>query len=344
MKFVHTTAADGHDPQFFLVRGRIVGSAEAPRRAAILLAAALEQGLTGLEADPATATPARLATVHTPDYLRFLEDAGTQWRLLPDAGPEVVANVHPQRYPGSYPTALVGRAGWHMADAACPIGPATFAAAKASAAVALTAADLVLAGERPAVYALCRPPGHHAYPDMAGGFCFLNNSALAAEALLTGFRRVAVLDLDVHHGNGTQAVFYARPDVLTVSVHADPAHYYPFFWGYAHERGEAAGIGANCNLPLPVGGGDGPWLAAIAEGQAVIRAFAAEALVLALGLDAHQADPLQGLQVSFEAYRQAGRHARDLDLPTVIVQEGGYLSPALGAILRIFLDGFAGSG
>jgi acetoin utilization deacetylase AcuC-like enzyme len=185
-----------------------------------------------------------------------------------------VPNVHPARYPATYLTALAGRAGWHQADlAACPIGPGTWDAALASSEVAATAADMVLAGERYA-YALCRPPGHHAYADMAGGFCFLNNTAIAAQRLRAAHQRVAVLDVDVHHGNGTQGIFYKRADVLTISIHADPADYYPYFWGHAHNTGEGAGKGSNLNLPQPLGSPDVPWLAAGDQALARIAEFA----------------------------------------------------------------------
>jgi acetoin utilization deacetylase AcuC-like enzyme len=337
MKVAHSPAHAAHDPRFFLLRGKVVASEERPERARVLLAAAARAGLEAVEAAPAT--PADALAIHGLDYLRFLDDAATGWAALDGAGPEVVANVHPQRWGGTYPASLVGRAGWHMADAACPIGPGTVAAAYAAVGVALAAADLVVAGA-PAAYALCRPPGHHAYPDMAGGFCFLNNAALAALRLRRAHPRVAVLDLDVHHGNGTQACFWRRGDVLTVSVHADPAHYYPFFWGHAHERGEGDGRGCNLNLPLPLGCDDATWLAATGAGLAAVRAFAPGALVIALGLDAHAGDPLRGLRVTTEAFHEAGRRVAAAGLPTVLVQEGGYLHPALGAGLEAFLAGF----
>eukprot|EP01035_Chromulina_nebulosa_P042619 gene42619-57701_t len=181
------------------------------------------------------------ARVHSPEYLRFLESAWEEWIKLPDYGDEMIANFHPNRVAGSYPTSIIGKLGWHTADTACPIGPGTWAGACASTDVAVTAAQMVMDGED-AVYALCRPPGHHAYRDMAGGFCFMNNSAIAAEHLRTKHERVAILDVDVHHGNGTQGIFYGRDDVLTVSLHADPIRFYPFFWGHADERGEGLGL------------------------------------------------------------------------------------------------------
>jgi acetoin utilization deacetylase AcuC-like enzyme len=251
----------------------------------------------------------------------------------------VVPNVHPARAHASYPKALAGRAGWHQVDTGCPIGPHTWDAALAATEVAATVADMVLSGEHHA-YALCRPPGHHAYADMAGGFCFLNNTAVAAQRLRAAHQRVAILDVDVHHGNGTQGIFYERDDVLTVSIHADPDHYYPFFWGHAHEHGTGKGQGFNLNLPLPLGSPDAPWLEAGDKALVRIRDFQPTALVVALGLDASESDPLQGLKVTGTGFHAMAEKIARLGLPTVLVQEGGYLGDDLGRNLVQFLAGF----
>ena len=191
-----------------------------------------------------------------------------------------------------------------------------------------------------AAYALCRPPGHHAFAERAGGFCFLNNSGLAAQALRSVHERVAILDVDVHHGNGTQGIFYERSDVLTVSIHGDPMDYYPFFYGHADQRGEGAGEGFNLNLPVPVKSGDAVWQAALARALQRISDFSPGALVLALGLDAHEADPLAGGAVTTEGFAVMAGMIAALKLPTVIVQEGGYLTDVLGDNLTSFLTGF----
>jgi acetoin utilization deacetylase AcuC-like enzyme len=198
---------------------------------------------------------------------------------------------------------------------------------------------MVMDGED-AAYALCRPPGHHAYRDMAGGFCFLNNSAIAAAHLRLRHERVAILDVDVHHGNGTQGIFYARPDVYTVSIHADPVAYYPYVWGYTHERGEGPGLGANLNIPLPIGTGDDGYMQALDLACKAIESFAPGALVVALGLDASEHDPLRGLAVTTPGFRRIGQAIARMGLPTVLVQEGGYLSDILGANLTSVLAGF----
>lgn len=337
MKTVYSEKHAVHDPQTFFVRGVKQRSAEQPERAVCLLAAAKGAGHEIVAPKAYGIGPA--ASVHTPDYLDFLRIAARDWAKLADASAEVVPNVHPARYPATYPKALAGRAGWHQVDLACPVGRGTWGAALAASEVATTAADLVLGDAREA-YALCRPPGHHAYADMAGGFCFLNNTAIAAQRLRSMHRRVAILDVDVHHGNGTQGIFYERADVLTVSIHADPANYYPYFWGHAHETGAGAGKGFNLNLPQPVGSGDGPWLAAGDAALARIRQFTPDALVIALGLDASESDPLQGLKVTGAGFHSMARKIAILGLPTVLVQEGGYLSDDLGRNLVQFLSGF----
>lgn len=323
-----------HDPQTFLAAGRLRPSPEQPERVARLRAGALAAGCAIAAPDDHGMAP--LAAVHSAEYLDFLRSIHARWSALEGAGPEVVPNIHPDRRGASYPTSPVGLAGYHQADTACPIGPRTWEAAYWSAQSALSAAAAVAGGAR-AAYALCRPPGHHAFADLAGGFCFLNNSAIAAEALRAAGLRPAILDVDVHHGNGTQGVFYHRGDVLTVSIHADPAGFYPFFWGHAHERGAGAGLGANLNLPLPRGAGDAAFLDALDVAMARIDAFGADAVVVALGLDAHEGDPFRGLAVTTPGFaRIAGRIAA-CGLPLLLVQEGGYLSDALGQNLASFL-------
>lgn len=330
-----------HFPRRFMVAGVFRDSTEQPERADRLLAGARAAGLQFER--PADHGLSPIAAIHPPAYLTFLETIHARWcSEVEGAGDEVLPNVHLDRTLGGYPATPVGLAAYHQADTACPIGPHTWHAACWSAWTAVSAAEAVLAGE-PAAYALSRPPGHHAYADLAGGFCFLNNSAIAAQVLRRAHDRVAVLDVDVHHGNGTQGIFYARDDVLTVSLHADPAVYYPFLHGYAHERGEGRGLGYNRNLPLPRTTEDEDYLAALEAALAHLRAFAPGALVLALGLDAHRDDPLKGMRLSTHAFERIGAAVARIDLPTVLVQEGGYLCDALGRNLAAFLTGFQGA-
>jgi acetoin utilization deacetylase AcuC-like enzyme len=237
------------------------------------------------------------------------------------------------------PAGLVGLVGWHTADTACPIVAGTWEAACAAANSAAHAASLVLDGA-PAAYALCRPPGHHAYADMAGGFCYLNNTAIAAEALCARMGRVAIVDVDVHHGNGTQGIFWERADVLTVSIHADPAGFYPWYAGYADERGAGAGAGYNRNLPLPPGSGDEAILGALERALAAVRGFAPDGLVVALGFDTHENDPLGLFKATTGGYAEMARRLAGLALPTVLVQEGGYGTADLPRNALSFLGGF----
>lgn len=337
MKAIFHEGQRRHDPKQFLVRGSPQPSPEQPARIDALLEGVAQLGLE-VEA-PTDQGIGPIASVHSRDYLAFLQTIHAEWQALPGASAEVIPNVHPDRRTATYPDHLVGRAGFHQADTACPIGAETWQSAYWSAQTAIAAAELVLAGA-PAAYALCRPPGHHAYADMAGGFCFLNNSATAAARCLAAGRRPAVLDIDLHHGNGTQGIFYARSDVLTVSVHVDPHGFYPFFWGHAHERGEAAGLGYNLNVPLPLGTGDDGFLAGLARGIEQIRSFGADVLVLAAGLYAFAGDPFGGLKVTTEGFGRIGRACAAIGLPTVIVQDGGYLSPELTTNLAALLGGF----
>lgn len=337
MKAVYSDKHSSHDPQFYLVRGVIKRTTEQPERAVRLLKG-LHDGKHTIVA-PTEFGQGPRARVHSPEYLRFLESAWEEWQRLPDAGAEMIPNMHPVRVPGSYPSHIVGKLGWHTVDTSAPMGPGTWAGACAATDMATTAAQMVLDGED-AVYALCRPPGHHAYRDLAGGFCFMNNSAIAAEHLRQKHERVAILDVDVHHGNGTQGIFYSRPDVLTVSIHADPTSYYPFVWGYAHERGEGNGLGTNLNIPLPIGTGDDGYIEAMKIAAKTIQAFAPTALVVALGLDASEQDPLAALKITTPGFARIGAELARLGLPTVLVQEGGYLSDILGANLTSTLKGF----
>ena len=241
------------------------------------------------------------------------------------------------------PTALHGRVGRFCYDTMTLIGPGTWPAVRAAADAALTAADLVAAGA-PAAYALCRPPGHHAGPSAHGGSCYLNNAAIAAQALRrSGAARVAVIDIDAHHGNGTQAIFYGRGDVYVGSVHVDPgAGWFPHYVGYADERGAGDGLDANRNLPLAPGTADSGWLDAVDVICAEVRAHGTEAVVLSLGVDAAASDPESPLQVSADGYRQAAERIGELG-PTVVVQEGGYDLAAVGQFLVAALAGLTGS-
>jgi acetoin utilization deacetylase AcuC-like enzyme len=232
---------------------------------------------------------------------------------------------------------MIAQTGWYLGDLSVSMGPRTWESIRASANTAVAAADAV-AADRGTAYALCRPSGHHARADRASGFCFLNNAAIAAQQLRSTFERVAILDVDAHHGDGTQQIFYSRPDVLTISIHADPTNYYPFFTGYAGERGAGTGEGFNLNLPLAHGSNGDAMFAAVDRGIQAIGAFQADAMVIALGFDAHIDDPIGVLKLQSDDFAGIGARVRELNLPTLVVQEGGYSIDVIGDCLTAFLS------
>ena len=330
-----------HAPTSFISRGEVVQCPETPKRADILLAAVTEAGHDVVAPKPFGLQP--IGRVHDSEYLDFLDQAWTHWSQLPTHGGEMIPNVHPNRHMQRRPQATVGLAGYYQADTACPISAGTWEAARTSTDCALSAADQVLGGQAENfAYALCRPPGHHAFSDMAGGFCFLNNTAITAQYCRDhGAHRVAIVDVDVHHGNGTQQIFYSRDDVMTVSLHGDPNAYYPFFLGYSDEKGAGAGDGHNVNFPLPEGMGDADYLENLATALRRVQAFRPDVLVVALGLDASIDDGHHPfLRITTPGFAAIGRALGGLQLPTILVQEGGYVSDSLGNNLHAALDGF----
>jgi len=328
-----------HYPAYFLVNGVFTENPEQPARIDKLIAGARAAGCDIIR--PKDAGIAPVLAVHEERYVSFLENAHHRWMRIEGASADVVPNIHPVSRDNNYPDSVVAQAGWHLMDASAPISAHTFESARWSANCAIAAATAVLAGDS-AAYALSRPPGHHARQDAAAGFCYFNNSAIAAQMLRGAHDRVAILDVDLHHGNGTQDIFYERNDVLTVSIHADPDRFYPFFWGAERERGRGRGEGFNLNLPLARGSKDDVFLAALDKALAHIDAFSPGALVIALGLDTSEHDPFGGLCVSTKGFEKIGAAiARAGRRPTVIVQEGGYLCNQLGDNLAAFLSGFS---
>lgn len=339
MKVFYAEEQKRHDPKFFLSSGGRQPNPEQPERIERLLEGSRAAGLSVER--PADHGLGPISAIHTPEYLDFLKRIYQRWQHIEGASEEVIPNIHPIARGGTYPASAVGQAGYHMADTSCPISAETWESACWSAWSATSAADAVQAGDGWS-YALCRPPGHHAFSDVAGGFCFFNNSAIAAQRLRRSAERVAIIDVDLHHGNGTQGIFYARNDVLTVSIHADPVRFYPFFWGHADERGEGPGLGYNLNLPLARKSDDSSFLEALSAGLRRVEAFSPDAIVIALGLDAYEQDPFGGLSVSTPGFARIGEAIAKLGRPAVIVQEGGYLCDALGDNLTSFLTGYGG--
>jgi acetoin utilization deacetylase AcuC-like enzyme len=335
----HDEAHRFHTPQMWFYRGVAQKSREVPERAWIMKAALSEAGFEIRK--PADFGRAPLERIHTGRYLDFLEVAYTDWVALEGTGPEVVANMFPIGKDPGYPQIISGRAGFHMEDLSCPIGPDTWRAAYGAAQTALGAADsMVQGGGTTQTYGLCRPPGHHAFAERAAGYCYLNNAAIAAQYLRDhGAERVTILDIDVHHGNGTQDIFYDRGDVQFVSLHGDPANFSPFFWGYKDQVGRGEGEGATVNFPLPLGIDEESYLEALASALKCIQSFGPDALVISLGLDTFIHDPYAAFGITTTGYARIAAKINALKKPSVVLQEGGYLCPELGANLVSFLKG-----
>ncbi|TSE37407.1 Acetylpolyamine aminohydrolase [Tepidimonas fonticaldi] len=349
MKTFHNPHHALHQGRHEMFRGRLVACHEVPARLDHVRAELQRRALGSLH-EPAiddAALDAAIARVHDPRYVAFLAHAWDEWVALDpsnaqrDALPSVWPLGNPHAFRRDRPPAnFAARLGLYAFDAGTPLMAGTWTAARSGAACALAAARAVQDGQR-AAFALTRPPGHHAGPDFFGGYCFLNNAAIAAQALRdAGRARVAVLDIDYHHGNGTQTLFYERADVLTVSLHGDPQTEYPFFLGYADERGAGPGEGFNLNLPLPRGTGFPAWRAALERAIRAVADFRADALVVPMGMDTFEGDPISGFLLRSADYTTVGRLLAELGLPTVFTFEGGYAVAEVGINTVNLLEGF----
>jgi acetoin utilization deacetylase AcuC-like enzyme len=339
MKIVYTPKHALHDTNNLVVNGQPFIVEELPQRVELIRQALISAEI-GSVVEPLDYGIAPIQAVHDPEYLVFLQEIASRGQdfygddrpLLP----ETFATRHPQRFP-NHPVAQLG---YYCFGTYTPVLRDTWHAAYWSAQCAITAADIVRQTSQTA-YALCRPPGHHAGPDYYGGFCYLNNAAIAARFLDV---RVAILDIDYHHGNGTQDIFYNSPEILYCSLHANPDSDYPYFWGAETELGSSTALGTNANFPLPIGCTDNQYLPALESALHKIKRFTPDYLVLSLGLDIMNGDPaggfcitsdgLQLISQSIAAYIQTG-------IPIVIIQEGGYLLESLGSNAVQFLKNFA---
>ncbi|HSH90236.1 MAG TPA: histone deacetylase family protein [Ramlibacter sp.] len=343
MIVIHANAHALHAPAKEFFRGDLVDCFEKPARADFVMAEVTARGheIRAPHVDSAGV----LAQVHTPRYLAFLESAWSQWIALDPANGEV------QPFPSAWPVRTLrsdveplnftARLGLYSMDNGTPMVEGTWAAAKAGADAAASAAQLLSAGEA-SVFCATRPPGHHAGNDFMGGYCFLNNAAVAAQALRSGgCARIAILDVDYHHGNGTQAIFYGRRDVLFASIHGDPRTEYPFYLGHADETGEGEGAGFNLNLPLPAGTGSPAWFEALEVACQRVERHGADALVVSLGLDTFAGDPISKFSLASEDYSRLGARLKRLGLPAVFILEGGYAAAELGINAANVLEGFA---
>jgi len=340
---MHTIYSDRHHLHHGnaeLIDGKLMPCFEMPRRAEMVLARVREVGLGEVVGpEPFGLNP--VLAVHDEGFVDFLATAWQAWLAegrTHDALPLVwpVRSVRGDRVPDF----IDGKLGYYSMDAGVPITAGTWQAVQAGADVALTGARVIAEGGASA-FSLCRPPGHHAASAAMGGYCYLNNAAIAAQYLVDhGMARVAILDVDYHHGNGTQEIFYARRDVLFVSLHADPRAEYPYFLGYADEAGTGDGLGFTHNYPLPHGTAWEAYGQALADACARIRAFGPEAIVVSLGVDTYERDPISQFRLRREDFPGIGRQIAGLGRPTLFVMEGGYAVDDIGINAVAVLTGF----
>ncbi|MFZ1248817.1 MAG: histone deacetylase family protein [Candidatus Saccharimonadales bacterium] len=315
MIIVYTDAHQQHQPPQEIYDGEYAPYAEVAARADSIIARLRSDNL-GEVIEPGSYPLDHTLKVHQKEYVEFIKNRAEK---LPANG---------VLYPSYF-----------MTDTYAPITHGTFTAATKAVDAALTGADKVLAGE-PTVYALCRPPGHHAEHNKLGGYCYFNNAAIAADYMTQNGKKVAILDIDFHHGNGTQQAFYERADVLYVSIHADPNHMYPYSTGFTHETGAHEGQGYNKNYPLPLGTDDTAYQATLATALDDIKTFAPDYLIVSCGFDTYKDDPIGGFKLTVPGYAQMGSQIQTLGLPTLVVQEGGYCVEALGDMAASFLSAF----
>lgn len=357
MKTIYNSHHGAHAATHEFFRGRLVPAFEIPARADFVLQAVTVAELGAVLA-PVDHGLAPLTRVHAAPYLHFVENAWNEWQALGGEGDAFPA-VWPVRGLRSdvIPASFAARMGLYSMDSGTPLTAGSWEAAYWGAQATLTGLDLLLAGERSA-YVLTRPPGHHAARDFFGGYCFVNNAAVAAQAALDAgqmqmpgldkpallpIQRVAILDVDFHHGNGTQAIFYDRADVFYASVHGDPQTEFPFFLGHADEVGAGAGLGFNANYPLPAGASNEAWFAALEAALLRLQAYQPDVLIVSLGVDTYVDDPISHFLLDLPEFTRLGQRLAALRLPTLWLQEGGYATEALGHNVVAVLKGFQGA-
>lgn len=330
MKAIFDPRQLDHAPEAYFRRGATMPHPEQPRRAILIRDMLAENGFPIEPPRDHGLDPIR--AVHDPDYVDFLQDAHARFRADVGEGPLAIPTAHPGPRRGQRPKDIHGQMGWWLTDTSTELTAGTWDAIYWSAQSAIEAATRVAGGER-AVYALSRPPGHHAMAAAANGFCFFNNACIAAHHLTQRFGKVALLDIDVHTGNGSLDILWDRNDIFYASLHADPAVYPTFYLGHADETG----TGTCRNIVLPLGADQDMVLEALDGALAQIRNFGAEALVVSLGFDMAADDPLAAVQVHADGFAEMARRIAGLGLPLVLVQEGGYLGPSLAVNAQAFL-------
>jgi len=340
MKVIHTDRHRLRAPETELSGGQLVPPFECPERVEHVLAELAKRG-HGNVIGPDDFGLDPILRVHDAQFVDFLKTCWDDWQAAGHLG-EAIATSWPSRrmWRAQPPRDIEGRIGYYCLASETSISEGTWQAAEAAAQVALTGAKLLQDGASCA-FSLCRPPGHHAAQDMFGGYCFLNNAAIAAQSLRdAGAARVAVLDVDFHHGNGTQAIFYDRADVLFLSLHGDPMDAFPYFLGGSDETGAGPGQGFTANYPLPPGCGYPEWVEALEQALARIAAFGADAVVISLGVDTFERDPISFFKLTSDDFTDYGARLATLGLPTLFVMEGGYAVAEIGVNTVNVLEGF----
>ena len=327
----------GHNPQTYFRGGAAMPHPEQPERAILIRDMLLENSFPVHKPNDFGLGP--IKAVHAANYVDFFKTAYSRFAADSPKGAIGIPTRHPGSRRGRAPKDINGEMGWWMTDTSTPLTEKTYQAAYWSAQTALAAAQDVMDGAR-ASYGLSRPPGHHAMNDCANGFCFYNNAAIAAHYMRGKWSKVALLDIDVHSGNGSMDIFYERGDVFFCSIHPDPAVYPTFYLGYADETGQGDGAGTTLNEVLRLGAGETEVLKALNRGIAAIQNFGANALVVSLGFDMASDDPLAGVKVDENGFGKIARCIAEMALPTVLVQEGGYLGPSLRTNAKTFLTTF----
>lgn len=339
METIYTEAHKLRDAQTELFGGQLVPPHERPSRIEYILSRVREMNL-GPVSGPQDFGMDPIHAIHDREFVSFLQTAWAEWQTTGYKGEAIPTCWPARRMAQKIPDFIEGKLGYYALSAETSLSEGTWEAAYASAQVALTGADRIQNGAR-AAFSLCRPPGHHAALDMYGGFCFLNNAAIAAQSLLdSGAGRVAILDVDFHHGNGTQDIFYTRDDVLFISLHGDPMDTFPHFLGHADERGAGAGEGFNINYPMPSETPFSVWREALAEGCRKIGAFGPDALIVSLGVDTFENDPISFFKLKSDDFTTYGTDIGALGLPTHFVMEGGYDVEEIGVNTVNVLQGF----
>jgi acetoin utilization deacetylase AcuC-like enzyme len=321
--------------------GELVPPFECPERVQFVLDRVHEVQL-GEVVQPDDFSIELIHRIHGPEFIEFLQTAWSLWKAEGFKGEAIPTSMPTRGMSHRIPQQIEGKLGYYAMAMETSISEGTWAAARASANVALTAQSLLNKGEDSA-FALCRPPGHHAAGDLYGGYCFINNAAVSAQAFLDqGAERVVILDVDFHHGNGTQSIFYGRSDVMFISLHGHPQDAFPYFLGYADETGAKAGAGRNHNYPLRPNTPYGVWVAALQDACKKIRGYAPDALVVSLGVDTFEGDPISFFTLSSDDFKRYGAVIATLNLPTLFVMEGGYAVQEIGINTVNVLTGFEG--